>query len=276
MEHSLKSLNKSEGSEIGIREWYKLNLKIRNIRPSLYLLCLLFHALTQPATANCFRDLHRPRASNFQPIPKCNENTLHDCMSSPPVVLTLSVPSNQFASLLPDGNNQGLALDQIRKTIDLAVKTNKFWTYSCQATKEKPYDLYDCFTSNNNEKIRDSIAFYDTGLQFSSPSSTMTYLLYRPASLENYGAEYNCHPDQKNIIQLRQYHWGLERREYLQSGQIAFSNPTGAISIVLKISSIPTSNFEKIQKDNSKKMRFDFDPAAIAPILEKYLPDELR
>lgn len=235
--------------------------------------CLL--CLQSPVFAACFDTLSRPSASNYQPIPICPVTEIHNCFAAPPLVLIFDFIPSPVNALPASSLTPSQLSARLRDLVQRNIDNNTILKYVCRALPLKPFDLHDCFSSSDSRTpLYSSLPFFASGLLFPSRSKFPYYHKYRPASLPGYFAEYNCHPQKQDQIQLRQYHWGPTQKEYIKDEVPVISNYSGTSTLVLKISTFSTSSF--LQKKSRKTMGFSIDPSAPQILYQNLVPDRLR
>ena len=235
--------------------------------------CLL--CLQSPALADCFQQLSRTPATNYQPVPICPPNQIFNCFSSPPLVLIFDFPRETFTSYLDPSVTSSRYSSRLRQLVQASLKNTAYFKYVCRSQPLKPFNLYDCFVSSDaTSPVFSSVAFFNAGLPFPSRSSYSFFYKYRPDSFPDYYAEYNCHPQNSDHIQLRQYHWGPTKKEYINNNSVLLSNYTGGISLVLKISTLDKDAF--VQKKTRKSIGFSIDPSAPQILYQNLVPDRLK
>ncbi len=234
-----------------------------------------FLLLQSPAAAECFKHLSRPSTTNYQPIPICPPSELFNCLLTPPLVLIFDFPRETLGTYLDSSLTASQLSSTLRQLVQTSIDKKEALRYFCRSLPLKPFNLYDCFLpSDTKTPIFTSVSFFELGLVFPSRSKHSFYHMYRPGGLPGYFAEYNCHPQNSKQIQLRQYHWGDTKKEYIEGQSVLFSNYTGTSSLVLKISTLSKKDF--LQKSSKKKLGFTIDPNAPRILYQHLVPENLK
>lgn len=228
-----------------------------------------------PSHSKCLDGLQLHPDMGYQPQLKCSSQQIHQCFSEPPLLLVLSVPAADLSSVSSELQTQDQLHRYLVSIVPSTVSTKKYWKYTCKAKSVFPGNLYDCSVLSASNSTISNVSIYDSGLSFPSAVEGLTYSEYRKETLPSYYAEYTCHPANNDLIQLRQYHVGSSVREYYLNDQHMYNNPTGSYTILLKVSTFAKDAFVASSR-KKRKLGFDMDPGAVAPIIRKIVPESLR
>lgn len=237
--------------------------------------CALLILITFPAKAStCMDSLERPRENSYNPILSCSPSNLAECFFSPPLLLALTIPSAHLSADL--AFNSPRAHTNLISLLSSNSQGKPYWKAVCTGVNRYPYDLYDCTDPTTKTSIATAYPVYSKGISYPSYKKGFAYSVYLPSSLSGYYAEYLCDASNPNLIQLRQYHVGIQKMHYFNSNNVlSHVNTMGDYSLVLRISYIHKKQFKA--KSNRKKLGFSgIDPAAITPLTEKFVPSSLR
>lgn len=243
---------------------------------SLRLAFLCFFLFAPSASrASCLDGLLRPPENGFQPILECTPSDLSSCFSEPPLLLLFDIPPSFHRDLGLSSISDPNYTNKIYSVLSADLRINRFLEYSCNSTSfPSSLDLYSCKSASPRLKNPPPQLAYPSGLTFTSSRDGYIYSKYNTSFLDTYLPEYRCVPGQPDVVKLFQFHYGNELRPYYRNKEFSFSNPTGHVLGVIRITSFSTSKFKKSKK--TPKVGFDMDPRAIAPLYRQLVPDSLR
>jgi len=234
-----------------------------------------FLSLQSTSYASCFDGLKRSKEFSYQPQLLCSSDLLSDCLSSPHLLLIISVPwsvvGGQISQLSSRQQKERFVVNLVSGTLP----ERQYWAYNCVASDVKPGVFYNCFKPSDSSPTISSYPMYSQGLKRVSSKSGLYFYDHLKDTLTGYYATYTCHPTEPGIIQLRQYHYGGSKRVYHDGKNVQYVNPTGAFEVIVRVSNFSRTKFVQDEKKR-KKVGFTLDPVAIPNLYNRLVPDTMR